>query len=496
MSRKYQNILFASIIACIVIVAGALIFGLHTSSVSAYEGHIKEANKLLEQGDFGQAVLKYEEAIDERPNEEEGHLLLVNAYVAAGHKDYALNAVNRGLKRLPKSQKLKEAKERLLGNMETKEKKPPVMAIDLITSFGEKSYQDYVNTNGIEQSKVLGAGEISVRMKNVSAEYIYKNTPDQPHAVEGNTPAPNSLPAEVHLDDGMAYFGGGDSITFEEMETLDLKDLKKTSDQKNRSFVTFTINGYLIEIESDQDGTIKSGAVNTLSIPVASLKSGGSTKVSGVVRDATNNEGIDEVELVFRKSGNADGELEVISGSDGKYEATLGTGEYTVVCKAEGYVEEEKSIYVPTYGSTYNCDLILSPEGKENEARVVLTWGAYPNDLDSYLIGNGVNVNFMNMVAGSTAELDLDDTDGYGPETTTIHDLNGSYTFYVQDFYLTGDIANSGAEVTVYLPGQEPRTISISGSGTGNTWEVFRLDNGVLTVIDEIKDLGTNRVIK
>ena len=127
----------------------------------------------------------------------------------------------------------------------------------------------------------------------------------------------------------------------------------------------------------------------------------------------------------------------------------------------------------------------MSPE-MNGEARIVLTWGSYPSDLDSHLIGNGVHVSWLN-TSTAAAGLDLDDQDGYGPETTTIYDLSGDYTFVVHDFTNSGDIGSSGAEATVYLPGQEPVTISISGSGS-NTWVVCSITDGKLDIINEVRD--------
>lgn len=51
--------------------------------------------------------------------------------------------------------------------------------------------------------------------------------------------------------------------------------------------------------------------------------------------------------------------------------------------------------------------------------RVVLTWGKTPEDLDSHMIFPGNNIFFGNQ-KGTDAELDVDDTDSYGPETITL----------------------------------------------------------------------------
>lgn len=51
--------------------------------------------------------------------------------------------------------------------------------------------------------------------------------------------------------------------------------------------------------------------------------------------------------------------------------------------------------------------------------RVVLSWGEKPFDLDSHLIFPGGHIYFDSK-EGTDANLDVDDTDSYGPETVTI----------------------------------------------------------------------------
>ena len=135
-------------------------------------------------------------------------------------------------------------------------------------------------------------------------------------------------------------------------------------------------------------------------------------------------------------------------------------------------------------------------ELSEGEVRIVLEWGAAPTDLDSHLIGStdsgtDCHVYFVNMTCsngdGTVAELDLDDTSSYGPETTTIHNINGKYNFAVNNYTpSTGSLSESGATVTVYLPGQSPAHFSVGSDGSvdGDWWYVCTIDHGVLKSYD------------
>lgn len=89
-----------------------------------------------------------------------------------------------------------------------------------------------------------------------------------------------------------------------------------------------------------------------------------------------------------------------------------------------------------------------------------------------------------------TAELDVDEMSGYGPETTTIYDLNGVYKFEVVDFLATGTFQDYGATVKVYLPGQsQPEVITMDpNAGVNVVWEVFELDHGELKILNRAPD--------
>lgn len=80
----------------------------------------------------------------------------------------------------------------------------------------------------------------------------------------------------------------------------------------------------------------------------------------------------------------------------------------------------------------------------------------------------------------------MDDTNGYGPETITLNDLNGVYTYSVVDYRTTGTLQQYGATVKVYLPGKSaPTVITLDpNAGVENVWEVFELDHGELKILN------------
>jgi len=128
--------------------------------------------------------------------------------------------------------------------------------------------------------------------------------------------------------------------------------------------------------------------------------------------------------------------------------------------------------------------------------QITLTWGANPKDLDSHLAARLTgNVTFHvyygsgGSLSGSPwANLDTDDTSGFGPEVISISKLRqGTYRYSVRHFSGNGTIAASGAEVNVVVPDQGIyRFTPPGGQPTNSTiWRVFDMvveANGHLTL--------------
>ncbi|MGE5453079.1 MAG: hypothetical protein ACM3VZ_14685 [Acidobacteriota bacterium] len=115
-----------------------------------------------------------------------------------------------------------------------------------------------------------------------------------------------------------------------------------------------------------------------------------------------------------------------------------------------------------------------------------LTWGAAPSDLDSHLRApNGAEIYYSNkgnLIEAPFANLDVDDTDSFGPEVVTLTKLMvGTYKYSIYNYshYRNGAISVSGARVELNIPG---RTLDLyvpptSGeSAETDWWNLFELD--------------------
>jgi uncharacterized protein YfaP (DUF2135 family) len=167
-----------------------------------------------------------------------------------------------------------------------------------------------------------------------------------------------------------------------------------------------------------------------------------------------------------------------ITGSTGEYSFSgIAIGNYTIVVSISNYATASRSIVV-TQNGTGNQNVSLVPLGIDTvdvgtisqigDLRIVLTWGQNPSDLDSHLCGptatgaERFHVYFADRNYNENerlhAFLDHDDITSYGPETTTVYDINtsGRYSFYVHDFsnggaYSSYALSESDATVRVYV---------------------------------------------
>ena len=113
---------------------------------------------------------------------------------------------------------------------------------------------------------------------------------------------------------------------------------------------------------------------------------------------------------------------------------------------------------------------------------VKLTWGAKPEDVDSHLLApDGSHVYFSapgDLAAAPYANLDVDDTDSFGPEVVTITRLmQGTYRYAVHNYSGTFDPGMTGSPVRVEL--SRSGTLNVftppAGEGSNGWWHVFDL---------------------
>lgn len=200
------------------------------------------------------------------------------------------------------------------------------------------------------------------------------------------------------------------------------------------------------------------------------------------------------VQINIRRSwGNREGEIidSITSNSNGYYEVYLPAGLYTFECYIDDFITTYKNIIAYTFDYDKQ-DISIAPEMQDNYYRVVLTWGENPSDLDSHLFGKTDNYSYhvyysdkngLDANGEVVANLDVDDTTSYGPETTTFYvDPNGQYDFYIDWYSGSGTWASSGGKVEVYNGAYLVGTYYVpSVSNRAGSWKVFSVINGTYT---------------
>lgn len=158
-------------------------------------------------------------------------------------------------------------------------------------------------------------------------------------------------------------------------------------------------------------------------------------------------------------------------------------------------------------GKTDTVSTALTESVSFSQVRFILTWGdatsGAPSDLDSHLLGpkstgtGRFHTYFMDQTYAVDdkhyADLDHDDTDYEGPETSTIYEsVPGQYDFYIHDYSNRSSekstaLATSGAKVEVYQGTTLLVTYYVPNS-EGTVWHVCSYDSntGTLTQHDEM----------
>ncbi len=504
MNEKKSKILLIVLSSLLVIIIGVIAFILINGHMveSNYTASISQGEKYLQENNYEDALVAYKAALEIDPDSEDAYVGLANTYIAMGDASSALNIVNQGLARMDSSELRNTLN--LLNNSNVEAKNIVAKDSDKIafnTSLEQKfttyTFEDFKDEFGSVKSATTDSdGYLEVVHKGLNAVCFYKNTSNNKKIVDTSKKLPyrTGMPEKIQLKSLLLIFRNWEGyVSREKLELLVGKKLTPVKED-NRYVVSFDCGDYTMKVETDKDGKITSEtAWNELILKNANEENKGST-VSGVVTNAVTGDGVANATLAFEpQNSNAEATC-TTTNSTGAFNVELEPAKYVITITAEGFEEETFDFEVQEDRNYSGEQFTISPELAAGTARIVLEWGAEPVDLDSYLQGTSgsgetVNVSYFNKTAksGNTvfAELDLDDTSGYGPETTTIYDLSGSYKFRVADFRRTGTMAAKGATVKVYLPGESVTTITLdSSSGVEDLWDVCEINKGKLTVLN------------
>lgn len=138
----------------------------------------------------------------------------------------------------------------------------------------------------------------------------------------------------------------------------------------------------------------------------------------------------------------------------------------------------------------------VSPKMDLGSMRIVVDWAESPADLDAHMIKENVyhiSYRHTQVLSDGTGQLDLDDMDGYGPETITITDIddNAKYEYYVHNYTdrnasASTKLSRSKATAKIFANNEFLGAIEITG-GVGTKWSVFKIVKGEIEITNQIR---------
>lgn len=228
---------------------------------------------------------------------------------------------------------------------------------------------------------------------------------------------------------------------------------------------------------------------NTLAFAISP---GGS--ISGTVTDASTGNFISGATVNAIQNDNV--VAAAATGDDGTYTIPeLPGGTYIVEGRAPGFLRSTQENIVVTLGLDTTVNFSLSPLLSVGQLRLVLAWGELPYDLDSHLwlpVEKPFHLYYARRgspVVCPFAELDVDDTSSFGPETITIDQLfTGIYRYAIYNYSGSPAIITSQAQVQVLDSTGLIATFNIPTEGEGLWWHVMDIngDTGAITEVNQV----------
>ena len=492
MNQKKRILIAVAMLAVALVLLGAA--AALVLQQDSYASKLEAGYRYLEAGDYSNAILCFSGAIDMDGAREEAYYGLYLAYFNSGDMTNARAILAVCVQRVPGTQlgslleqfdTPSQGNEQLLNN-EDKEA-VPALNTELLTTFGSASYADY-------STRYQGTGEYSggiyrQYIQELGATLVYFDSNDR-RVVNTTTGTPYSqyLPNEIVLDNVTRLFGVS-RLSFDE-----LKKLSGISDARMAgNTITFTYNGCEVTITCGSDGMITADSAHSI-VPTNELLD--DTKqyvISTTIMDASTNAPVMGAKVrVYAGYGTFGNASEAVTDYGGKVSIDIAeSGMYTVEVSKNGYITETFEVQVLSSVSNTQKTFHISPALGGDTIRFVLTWSSIPSDLDSHLTGNAGDGSYTHIYFGNKtqyngsgqkiAELDVDETNSFGPETVTLFDTAGRYEFIIDDFTDSGLIGVSGAVVKIYVGSELCQTVSVP-SNIEDQWHVCTIVNGDVMV--------------
>lgn len=510
-------LIFIIILAATVFIAAGSVYFVKKHTRYKYDEMISQGAKYYASMNYDPAVTIYQEAIELLPEKEEGYAGLARAYMAKGNYEDAKETLLQGIS-ITNALALINQLGDVMGEVKSEE---TVEELDIEQLFdlsqnveiqdsvfeivSAYTYRDYIQNYGTPQIVSDGKGKLYVDFTGFDGQCVYYDLADDSYIVDeaSGQPFENRKPNGVifaSVNDLFANFQG--AVSAERLnEILGPAAVSGWNEETGRYESEFFHKKCVLTTETDENGNIVSphSYIGLRPMTASELseeedeEEPGCT-IEGKIVNAVTGQGM-RASIHVREEGKKNGQiLETIqSDSGGSYTIKLPEGKYMLEISASGFITDYFEINVKENAKNSE-NFVLSPELAQGEVRIVLEWGERPYDLDSYLNGTlddgtNISINFRNRSQNDSsgmvaANLDVDKTDGRGPETITIKNLNGEFHYTVHDYRHEGTTGSSGATVKVYMPGEPVPTVVQVPSSVENMWDVLWIEDGKLRIVN------------
>ena len=476
-----------------------------------YTDKVKKGIEYYNSGDYEDSIKFFKEAIESDPKNEEAYVNLGYAYIKIGEYGLARDIWNRGYTATGSENfktlittyldgKLSASSDSGLSanSDDIGASKPDGSGITVNSSlFGKLSdytFSDYVDAFGAAKIS-RSNGTATVTHPQFKGSFVYSSDQNGSSKLDSNgDPKDDAVPDSIRFDSISELFeGAGSTVSFNDLSDIGLIGLRSNSGR-----VYFKYHDCEVSIACDENGNITSSNAENSIVPPQKIIEGGKRHFAVDIVLATTGKHV-QGDYVFEIAkaedvrsndstplGTGDNIMYTVTTRDGVVDVDLENGEYVVCIYPENDPENFKRDRWTIDDSTTDIDLKIVVTGRmaAGQIIIVLRWGEIPRDIDAHLVGEGDHIHWRRK-NGAHGNLDVDCMEGNGIETITISDTGGSFTYYVDNYSHEAPMGpNSGATVEVFTEGSSAPMIFTMPENIENIWEVFRIENGVITPVN------------
>ncbi len=413
-----------------------------------------------------------------------------------------------------------------------------------IAEIHGKTYTAYSNAEGVFDFGTFRAGKLSLTFTlegYITATTEVNLVGDLNLAVVLDREVNNTLTGKITIADADTNFANdvplsNATITLERNTSTNTFAKSTTTDTSgNYTFSGLTAGVYSLVVECEGYLTVRQtiyvryNETTIQNVRIEAIPQADEGEVvangyaAGKVVDARTGRNVQGLTVYIRNGlGVVEGDVvcTVYTDANGDYISEgLVPGNYTAQFVDERTLDDEDE----RYGTVYIAIKVLSGITISNQnavvsnavngfsadsLRIVLKWGSTPSDLDSHLYANKTDGSHYHVYFSdknfANANLDVDDTNSYGPETVTITTIeDGIYKYYVHDWSNKGSsnstsLSNSGASVEIYIGNSATPEyrLYIPEGKQGTSWHVFTYDSVTeeFIIVNKIEHIQHNQM--